>query len=67
MSDDEIVGNEYDSVSLGLANPHIVPSGTVLPGRRRYLFFYLHRHLNFRLAESQALAEIAYGTTKKMQ
>ena len=51
----------FNSVSLGLSAPYIVPRGTTLPGRQRYLIFFLHRHLSFRLAEAQCLAELVYG------
>lgn len=32
-----------------------------MEGRRRLLCFFLHRHLSFRLAEFQSVAEMAYG------
>ena len=37
--------------------------GARVEGRRRLLCFFLHRHLSFRLAEFQGVAEIAYGRT----
>jgi hypothetical protein len=53
---------ELLNVPLGICRPHIVDSGTTLPGRSRFLILFRHRYLDFRLAEVQALAEIAYGT-----
>ena len=49
----------YDTVSFGLAQP--IVAGSDVPGRHRYLIVFRHRHLNFRLAEAQAIAETAYG------
>ena len=43
---------------------HVVDRDTRLPGRRRLLCFFLHRHLSFRLAEFQSVAEMAYGRTE---
>ncbi len=54
-------GSTFDIVPLGLCRPHLVPRGTTLPGRTRYLVVFFNRHLDFRLAELQCLAEIAYG------
>ena len=54
-------GTDFDVVPLGLCRPHLVPHGSTLPGRDRYLIVFFHRHLDFRLPELQCLAEIAYG------
>lgn len=43
---------------------HVVDRGERLAGRRRLLCFFLHRHLSFRLAEFQSVAEMAYGRTE---
>jgi len=43
---------------------HVVERDTRLEGRRRLLCFFLHRHLSFRLAEFQGVAEMAYGRTE---
>jgi hypothetical protein len=64
MTSELIDANEKDdfgNVPLGLCRPHIINDGTTLPGRSRYLLVFRHRYLDFRLAEVQALAEIAYG------
>lgn len=38
----------------------MVPRDSVLEGRRRFLCFFLHRHLSFRLAEFQSVAQLLY-------
>jgi tRNA (guanine10-N2)-methyltransferase len=53
----------FDAVELGLEDTAAVlpPGARAVPGRRRLMCLFLHRHLNFRLAEASALAEAAYG------
>lgn len=52
----------FETVSFGLTHPSIfATSGNGIPARHRYLIVFRHRHLNFRLAEAQAIAEMAYG------
>lgn len=50
---------DKDIDHVGLTSPYIVQHGTIIPGRHRYLCYFLHRYLAFRLPEVQALAEIA--------
>ena len=57
----EFENDDFSLVSMGLCRPELVQSGTCLPGRHRYLIFFFHRHLNFRIAEAQCLAEIENG------
>jgi len=52
---------DVESVPLGSTAPHIVPFRSILPGRQRFLCYFIHRHLAFRLPEVQGLAELAYG------
>ena len=54
-------GMDFGAVAYGSAHPHIVEHGSLLPGRSRYLCFFIHRHLSFRLAETEALGEVVYG------
>ena len=54
---------DFKTVTTGLLQPSIVERGTSVPNRKRYLIVFKHRYLNFRLAEAQALAEIAHGKT----
>jgi tRNA (guanine10-N2)-methyltransferase len=61
MSTAEEPGFDVAAVSLGSKVAHFVAAGSVLPGRRRYLLVFLHRHLNFRLPEVEGLAEVAHG------
>ena len=44
----------------------LVERESVLEGRRRFLCFFLHRHLSFRLAEFQSVAEHVYKKSKGM-
>lgn len=50
------------ALPLGILNPAVIPYGTsaqhaqLLAGRSRYLCYFLHRHLEFRLAEVECLA-----------
>jgi hypothetical protein len=64
---DAYENDDFANVPLGLCRPYIVEKGTTLPGRSRYLLMFRHRYLDFRLAESQALAEIAYGKKSVMR
>jgi hypothetical protein len=54
---------DFEGVETGVAGIHIVDAGSTLPDRRRYLCFFNHRHLSFRLAEVEAAAELLYGTS----
>ncbi|KAI3434388.1 hypothetical protein D9Q98_002466 [Chlorella vulgaris] len=50
------------ALPLGILNPAVIPYGSsaqhaqLLAGRSRYLCYFLHRHLEFRLAEVECLA-----------
>lgn len=41
----------------------LVDRDSALEGRRRFLCFFLHRHLSFRLTEFQSVAELLYGSS----
>lgn len=68
FSSDECVlerSNDYSDivVEYGVVdNLSLVPRNSKLAGRRRFLCCFLHRHLSFRLAEVQSIAEQLYGT-----
>jgi hypothetical protein len=61
--------NEFPHVDLGLRNPYlnVVPHGSRLPGRNRYLCIFLHRYLSFRLAEVEGLAAAACGKIMEVE
>jgi hypothetical protein len=50
------------ALPLGILNPSVIPYGSsaqhaqLLAGRSRYLCYFLHRHLEFRVAEVECLA-----------
>lgn len=53
---------DFASVSLGsTAETELLPYGSSVPGRQRYLFYFLHRHLNFRIAEAESIAYMVTG------
>jgi hypothetical protein len=59
---------EYDAkVPLGLADAAVIDNGAaaqhpaLTAGRKRYLCYFLHRHLEFRLPEITSLAEALLG------
>jgi hypothetical protein len=54
---------DFEGVETGVAGIHIVDAGSRLPERRRYLCFFNHRHLSFRLAEVEAAADFLYGAS----
>lgn len=57
----------FDSVYVEYGiedNLALVPANSVLHGRRRFLCFFLHRHLSFRLAEFQSVAERVYNASE---
>ena len=55
----------YDTLPLGLPNPTVLDHGTagvstgaaLTAGRSRYLCYFVHRHLEFRLPEVESLAQ----------
>lgn len=54
----------YEDLPLGLLHPTVLDHGTaagspLAAGRRRYLCYFLHRHLEFRLPEVESLARLA--------
>lgn len=50
----------YAGLPLGLLRPLVLDYGAAAaPGRRRYLTYFLHRHLEMRLPEAQSAAELA--------
>ncbi len=50
----------YAGLPLGLLHPVVLDYGAATaPGRRRYLNYFVHRHLEMRLPEAQAAAELA--------
>lgn len=55
----------YANLPLGLVSPTVIEHGTsaqhpaLTAGRRRYLCYFLHRHLECRLAEVESLAGAA--------
>jgi hypothetical protein len=56
--------NDYSDivVEYGVVDKlSVVPRNSKLDGRRRFLCCFLHRHLCFRLAEVQSVAEQIYG------
>ena len=56
--------NDYSDivVEYGVVDKlSVVPRNSKLVGRRRFLCCFLHRHLCFRLAEVQSVAEQIYG------
>ena len=59
--DEEAVSLDFSSVEYGVRDIQVKPRNSILPGRKRYLCFFLHRHLSFRLPEVQAVAEMLYG------
>jgi tRNA (guanine10-N2)-methyltransferase len=42
---------------------HLVERGSFISGRKRFLCFFIHRHLCFRLPEFQGVAERLYGAS----
>lgn len=57
----------YLGLPLGSAHAQVLPHGTaaaaspLTAGRRRFLCYFMHRHLEFRLPEIEALAALAEG------
>ncbi|KAL4439704.1 hypothetical protein ABPG75_002705 [Micractinium tetrahymenae] len=54
----------YAGLPLGLLHPAVLDHGAAAgcpatAGRRRYLCYFLHRHLEFRLPDAQSAAEVA--------
>lgn len=70
LSAEEADRLHYADLPLGLANPTVLEHGTssgelgssLTSGRCRYLCYFLHRHLEFRLPEVESLAAMAGGT-----
>ena len=70
LSAEEADRLHYADLPLGLANPTVLAHGTssgelgssLTSGRCRYLCYFLHRHLEFRLPEVESLAAMAGGT-----
>lgn len=54
---------DFERVDHGVAESNIYISASKFTSshRKRYLCYFYHRHLSFRLAEVQAVAEVAYG------
>lgn len=53
----------YADLPLGLLHPAVLDHGAgagspATAGRRRYLCYFMHRHLEFRLLEAQSAAEL---------
>lgn len=56
----------YEGLPLGLLHPIVLDHGTagsspLTAGRRRFLCYFMHRHLEFRLPEVESLAAVAEG------
>lgn len=62
----------YEGLPLGLLSPTVIDNGAgascpLVRNRKRFLCYFLHRHLEFRLPEVESLAQAAPSSSYQRQ